>query len=138
MTDTQGKIRVIVAKAGLDGHDRGAKVVARALRDAGVEVIYTGLHQTPEQIVAAAVQEDVDAVGLSVLSGAHMTLFPRVVELLRKQDADDIVVFGGGIIPEADIAELTTQGVAKIFTPGASTTDIIAWVNEFLAPRHAA
>ena len=138
MTQTQGKIRVIVAKAGLDGHDRGAKVVARALRDAGVEVIYTGLHQTPEQIVAAAIQEDVDAVGLSVLSGAHMTLFPRVIELLKEQDADDIVVFGGGIIPVADIAELTTQGVAKIFTPGASTTDIVAWVNEVLAPRHAA
>ena len=132
MTDTQGKIRVIVAKAGLDGHDRGAKVVARALRDAGVEVIYTGLHQTPEQIVAAAVQEDVDAVGLSVLSGAHMTLFPRVVELLRKQDADDIVVFGGGIIPDADISELTAQGVAKIFTPGASTSEIVDWVRSQL------
>jgi methylmalonyl-CoA mutase C-terminal domain/subunit len=138
VTETLGKIRVIVAKAGLDGHDRGAKVVARALRDAGVEVIYTGLHQTPEQIVAAAIQEDVDAVGLSVLSGAHMTLFPRVIDLLREQEAGDIVVFGGGIIPEADIAELTAQGVAKIFTPGASTTDIVAWVNETLAPRHAA
>ena len=113
-------------------------MVARALRDAGVEVIYTGLHQTPEQIVAAAIQEDVDAVGLSVLSGAHMTLFPRVIELLKEQHADDIVVFGGGIIPEADIAELTSQGVAKIFTPGAPTTDIVTWVNEFLAPRHAA
>ena len=138
MAETLGKIRVIVAKAGLDGHDRGAKVVARALRDAGVEVIYTGLHQTPEQIVAAAIQEDVDAVGLSVLSGAHMTLFPRVIELLKEQDAGDIVVFGGGIIPDADIAELTEQGVAKIFTPGASTTDIVAWVNESLAPRHVA
>lgn len=138
MAETLGKIRVIVAKAGLDGHDRGAKVVARALRDAGVEVIYTGLHQTPEQIVAAAIQEDVDAVGLSVLSGAHMTLFPRVIELLRDQDAGDIVVFGGGIIPDADIAELTSAGVAKIFTPGASTTDIVTWVNETLAPRHAA
>jgi len=137
VTET-GKIRVIVAKAGLDGHDRGAKVVARALRDAGVEVIYTGLHQTPEQIVAAAIQEDVDAVGLSVLSGAHMTLFPRVLELLRGNGADDIVVFGGGIIPDADITALTTQGVAKIFTPGASTTDIVNWVNEVLAPRHAA
>ena len=113
-------------------------MVARALRDAGVEVIYTGLHQTPEQIVAAAIQEDVDAVGLSVLSGAHMTLFPRVIELLKENGADDIVVFGGGIIPDADIAELTAQGVAKIFTPGASTTDIVAWVNEDLAPRHAA
>src|ERR1700733_1533341 len=138
MAESAGKIRVIVAKAGLDGHDRGGKGGARALRDAGVEVIYAGLHQTPEQIVAAAIQEDVDAVGLSVLSGAHMTLFPRVIELLNEQDAGDIVVFGGGIIPEADIAELTTQGVAKIFTPGASTTDIVAWVNEVLAPRHAA
>jgi methylmalonyl-CoA mutase, C-terminal domain len=138
VAETQGKIRVIVAKAGLDGHDRGAKVVARALRDAGVEVIYTGLHQTPEQIVAAAIQEDVDAVGLSVLSGAHMTLFPRVIELLRQQDAGDIVVFGGGIIPDADIAELTSQGVAKIFTPGASTTDIVTWVNETLAPHRVA
>jgi methylmalonyl-CoA mutase C-terminal domain/subunit len=135
---TSGKIRVIVAKAGLDGHDRGAKVVARALRDAGVEVIYTGLHQTPEQIVAAAIQEDVDAVGLSVLSGAHMTLFPRVIELLREQEAEDILVFGGGIIPETDIAELTSLGVAKIFTPGASTTEIVAWVNQALGPRHVA
>ena len=123
-----GKIRVIVAKAGLDGHDRGAKVVARALRDAGVEVIYTGLHQTPEQIVAAAIQEDVDAVGLSILSGAHMTLFGRVIELLKERNAADIVVFGGGIIPEADMPELERLGVAKIFTPGATTTDIIDWV----------
>ena len=123
-----GKIRVIVAKAGLDGHDRGAKVVARALRDAGVEVIYTGLHQMPEQIVAAAIQEDVDAVGLSILSGAHMTLFRRVIELLKERDAADIVVFGGGIIPDADIVELSRMGVAKIFTPGAPTTDIVAWV----------
>jgi methylmalonyl-CoA mutase C-terminal domain/subunit len=130
-----GKIRVIVAKAGLDGHDRGAKVVARALRDAGVEVIYTGLHQTPEQIVAAAIQEDVDAVGLSVLSGAHMTLFPRVIELLKEQGAGDIVVFGGGIIPDADIAELGRLGVAKIFTPGASTTEIVAWVNSTLSRK---
>jgi methylmalonyl-CoA mutase C-terminal domain/subunit len=135
---TSGKIRVIVAKAGLDGHDRGAKVVARALRDAGVEVIYTGLHQTPEQIVAAAIQEDVDAVGLSVLSGAHMTLFPRVIDLLKEQGAEDIIVFGGGIIPEADIAELARLGVAKIFTPGASTTEIVAWVDEALGPRHVA
>ena len=135
MSDSAGKIRVIVAKAGLDGHDRGAKVVARALRDAGVEVIYTGLHQTPEQIVAAAVQEDVDAVGLSVLSGAHMTLFARVIELLKEQDAADIVVFGGGIIPDADIAALTAMGVAKIFTPGAPTTDIVAWVRAELGHR---
>ena len=127
-----GKIRVIVAKAGLDGHDRGAKVVARALRDAGVEVIYTGLHQTPEQIVAAAIQEDVDAVGLSILSGAHMTLFRRVIDLLNERGAQDIVVFGGGIIPEADIKDLRAMGVARIFTPGAPTTDIVAWVRSEL------
>jgi len=138
VADISGKIRVIVAKAGLDGHDRGAKVVARALRDAGVEVIYTGLHQTPEQIVAAAIQEDVDAIGLSVLSGAHMTLFARVIELLKEQDAEEIVVFGGGIIPDADIAELARLGVAKIFTPGAPTTEIVAWVNKTLGPRRAA
>ena len=129
-----GKIRVIVAKVGLDGHDRGAKVVARALRDAGVEVIYTGLHQTPEQIVAAAIQEDVDAVGLSILSGAHMTLFSRVIELLKEREASDIVVFGGGIIPEADIEELSRMGVARIFTPGASTTEIVAWVRRRVRP----
>jgi methylmalonyl-CoA mutase C-terminal domain/subunit len=123
-----GSIRVVIAKAGLDGHDRGAKVVARALRDAGVEVIYTGLHQMPEQIVAAAIQEDADAIGLSILSGAHMTLFARVLELLAERDATDIVVFGGGIIPEADIEELRKLGVAKIFTPGAPTYDIVAWV----------
>jgi methylmalonyl-CoA mutase C-terminal domain/subunit len=131
------KVRVIVAKAGLDGHDRGAKVVARALRDAGVEVIYTGLHQTPEQIVAAAIQEDVDAIGLSVLSGAHMTLFARVIELLQQRDASDIVVFGGGIIPDADIGELTAMGVAKIFTPGAPTTEIVDWVNTSLRQARA-
>jgi methylmalonyl-CoA mutase, C-terminal domain len=125
-------IRVIVAKAGLDGHDRGAKVVARALRDAGVEVIYTGLHQTPEQIVSAAIQEDVAAVGLSILSGAHMTLFRRVLDLLAERDATDIVVFGGGIIPDEDIDELTRMGVAKIFTPGASTADIVEWVRTTL------
>ena len=125
---TGGRIRVVVAKPGLDGHDRGAKVVARALRDAGMEVIYTGLHQTPEQIVETAVQEDADAVGLSVLSGAHMALFPRVIELLKERDAADIVVFGGGIIPAADIPELQAIGVAKIFTPGATTTEIIEWV----------
>lgn len=118
-----------MAKPGLDGHDRGAKVVARALRDAGVEVIYTGLHQTPEQIVEAAIQEDADAIGLSVLSGAHMTLFAKVIELLAERDASDIVVFGGGIIPEADIPLLDELGVAKIFTPGASTSDIVDWVN---------
>ncbi len=127
------RIRVVVAKPGLDGHDRGAKVVARALRDAGMEVIYTGLHQTPEQIVETAIQEDADAVGLSVLSGAHMTLFKRVVELLAERDASDIVVFGGGIIPDADIPELERIGVAKIFTPGATTASIVEWVREHVA-----
>jgi methylmalonyl-CoA mutase, C-terminal domain len=131
-------IRVIIAKPGLDGHDRGAKVVARALRDAGVEVIYTGLHQTPEQIVATALQEDADAIGLSILSGAHMTQFSRVLELLREQGASDITVFGGGIIPEADIAELRSMGVAKIFTPGARTQEIVDWVNSELAAKAAA
>ena len=126
-------IRVVIAKPGLDGHDRGAKVVARALRDAGVEVIDTGLHQTPEQIVAAAIQEDADAIGLSVLSGAHMTQFRRVLELLAERQASDIVVFGGGIIPEADITELKEMGVAAIFTPGAATTEIVDWVNSELA-----
>lgn len=125
---TESPIRVIVAKPGLDGHDRGAKVVARALRDAGMEVVYTGLHQTPEQIVEAAIQEDADIVGLSVLSGAHMTLFARVLELLRARDAEDILVFGGGIIPDADIPELEKLGVAKVFTPGASTHEIVDWV----------
>ncbi len=127
------RIRVVVAKPGLDGHDRGAKMVARALRDAGMEVVYTGLHQTPEQIVETAIQEDADAVGLSVLSGAHMTLFKRVVELLDSRGADDIVVFGGGIIPEADIPELQRIGVAKIFTPGATTQGIVDWVRENVA-----
>lgn len=122
------RTRVVVAKPGLDGHDRGAKVVARALRDAGMEVIYTGLHQTPEQIAETAIQEDADAVGLSVLSGAHMTLFRKVLELLRERGADDIVVFGGGIIPDADIPELARLGVAKVFTPGASTESIVEWV----------
>ncbi|MGV1009333.1 MAG: cobalamin B12-binding domain-containing protein [Dermatophilaceae bacterium] len=121
-------IRVVVAKPGLDGHDRGAKVVARALRDAGMEVVYTGLHQTPEQIVEAAIQEDADIVGLSVLSGAHMTLFARVIELLKARDAADILVFGGGIIPDGDIPELEQLGVAKVFTPGASTHEIVDWV----------
>ena len=123
-------VRVVVAKPGLDGHDRGAKVVARALRDAGMEVVYTGLHQTPEQIVEAAIAEDADVVGLSVLSGAHMTLFARVVELLKERDAEDIVVFGGGIIPDADIPELQKLGVAKVFTPGATTASIVQWVRE--------
>ena len=121
-------LRIVVAKPGLDGHDRGAKVVARALRDAGMEVIYTGLHQSPEQIVQTAIAEDADAVGLSVLSGAHLTLFARVVELLKAADAADIVVFGGGIIPQDDRAELAALGVAQVFTPGASMADIVAWV----------
>ncbi|MFB0631781.1 cobalamin B12-binding domain-containing protein [Streptomyces sp. AB3(2024)] len=124
-----GPIRVVVAKPGLDGHDRGAKVIARALRDAGMEVIYTGLHQTPEQIVDTAIQEDADAIGLSILSGAHNTLFVRVLELLKERDAADIKVFGGGIIPEDDIAPLKAKGVAEIFTPGATTTAIVDWVN---------
>lgn len=123
-----GPIRVVVAKPGLDGHDRGAKVVARALRDAGMEVIYTGLHQTPEQIVETAIQEDADAIGLSILSGAHMTLFARVLELLRERNATDIKVFGGGIIPDADIPELKKLGVAEIFTPGTPTQVIVDWV----------
>ncbi|NYH43348.1 methylmalonyl-CoA mutase C-terminal domain/subunit [Micromonospora jinlongensis] len=127
------RIRVVVAKPGLDGHDRGAKVVARALRDAGMEVVYTGLHQTPEQIVETAIQEDADAVGLSVLSGAHMTLFRRVLELLSERDARDIVVFGGGIIPNGDIPELEELGVAKIFTPGATTQAIVEWVRQNVA-----
>ncbi|MBM0205126.1 cobalamin B12-binding domain-containing protein [Micromonospora zamorensis] len=127
------RIRVVVAKPGLDGHDRGAKVVARALRDAGMEVVYTGLHQTPEQIVETAIQEDADAVGLSVLSGAHMTLFRRVLELLSERDARDIVVFGGGIIPNGDIPELEKLGVAKIFTPGATTQAIVEWVRQNVA-----
>jgi len=122
------KMRILVAKPGLDGHDRGAKIIARALRDAGFEVIYTGLHQTPEMIVAAAIQEDVDAVGMSIMSGAHMTLFPAVVDLLLQKGAGDIVVFGGGIIPDADIPELKKKGVAEIFTPGASTQTVIEWV----------
>ena len=127
-----GRIRVVIAKPGLDGHDRGAKIVARALRDAGVEVIYTGLHQTPEQIVQTAIQEDADAIGLSVLSGAHMTLFARVLELLAERDAADIAVFGGGIIPEADMPELAEMGVARVFTPGATTAEIITWVRDNL------
>jgi methylmalonyl-CoA mutase C-terminal domain/subunit len=125
-------VRVAVAKPGLDGHDRGAKVVARALRDAGVEVVYTGLHQTPEQIVETAIQEDADAIGMSVLSGAHMTLFAKVIELLAQRDASDIVVFGGGIVPEADLPELDRLGVKKVFTPGATTGEIVTWVHENL------
>jgi methylmalonyl-CoA mutase C-terminal domain/subunit len=122
------KLRILVAKPGLDGHDRGAKVIARALRDAGMEVIYTGLHQTPEMIVSAAIQEDVDAIGLSIMSGAHMTLFPAVIDLLGRQKARDIHVFGGGIIPDEDIPALKKLGVAEIFTPGSSTQDIVKWI----------
>lgn len=126
------RIRVVVAKPGLDGHDRGAKVVARALRDAGMEVVYTGLHQTPEQIVETAIQEDADAVGLSVLSGAHMTLFRKVIELLAERGAEDILVFGGGIIPDDDLPELERLGVKKIFTPGATTQSIVEWAHEHI------
>jgi methylmalonyl-CoA mutase C-terminal domain/subunit len=129
------KLRILVAKPGLDGHDRGAKIIARALRDAGMEVIYTGLHQTPEMIVSAAVQEDVDAIGMSIMSGAHMTLFPAVIELLRGQKADDIKVFGGGIIPDDDIPKLKDQGVAEIFTPGSSTQDIVKWIQAHIPAR---
>jgi len=131
-------IRVVIAKPGLDGHDRGAKVVARALRDAGMEVVYTGLHQTPEQIVETALQEDARAIGLSILSGAHMTLFARLMELLRERDATDIVVFGGGIIPDADIAPLKELGVAEVFTPGTTTTTIVDWVRSHVLPADAA
>ena len=127
MTD---RIRVVIAKPGLDGHDRGAKVIARALRDAGMEVIYTGLHQTPEQIVQTVIQEDADAVGLSVLSGAHMTLFTRLIELFAQAQVSDVVIFGGGIIPDADIPLLEKIGVAKVFTPGASLDEIVTWVRE--------
>ena len=123
-------IRVVVAKPGLDGHDRGAKIIARALRDAGVEVIYTGLHQTPQQVVDAAMSEDADFIGMSILSGAHMTLFTEVMNLLKANDATDIVVFGGGIIPEADIPALESLGVARIFTPGTPTQDVVDWVND--------
>jgi len=131
-------IRIVVAKPGLDGHDRGAKVVARALRDAGYEVIYTGLHQTPEQIVETAIQEDADVIGLSVLSGAHMTLFKKLIELLEARDARDIVVFGGGIIPEEDMPLLEQMGVAKVFTPGATTTEIVGWVKDNVADASGA
>jgi methylmalonyl-CoA mutase C-terminal domain/subunit len=130
------KLRILMAKPGLDGHDRGVKVVARALRDAGVEVVYTGLHQTPEQIVSAAIQEDVDAVGLSLLSGAHRVLFPAVVELLIKQESGDIQVFGGGVIPRDDISWLKERGIREVFTPGASTEDIIEWVRANINPKN--
>jgi len=128
-------LRILVAKPGLDGHDRGAKVIARALRDGGFEVIYTGLHQTPEMIVAAAIQEDVDAVGLSIMSGAHMTLFPAVLDLLKERGADDITVFGGGIIPQDDVPALRSMGVAEVFLPGSSTQAIIDWIRGHIRPR---
>jgi methylmalonyl-CoA mutase C-terminal domain/subunit len=134
----QRPYRVVMAKPGLDGHDRGARVITRALRESGFEVIYTGLHQTPEQIVETAVQEDADAVGLSVLSGAHMTLFPRVVDLLKQRGAEDVVVFGGGIIPEADIAKLKKLGVAEVFTPGAPLGAITGWLEGALDRRETA
>jgi methylmalonyl-CoA mutase C-terminal domain/subunit len=129
------RYRVVVAKPGLDGHDRGAKVIARALRDAGFEVIYTGLHQTPEQVVETVVQEDADAVGLSLLSGAHMTLFPKVIEELKEKGADDVLVFGGGIIPDADIPKLKEMGAAAIFTPGSSMASITDWLQQALEAR---
>ncbi len=135
MSEKKRKLRILVAKPGLDGHDRGAKVVARALSDAGYEVIYTGLHQTPDMIAAAAVQEAVDAVGLSIMSGAHMTLFPAVMEALKKRGADHIVVFGGGIIPDEDIARLKEMGVAELFTPGTSTQTIVEWIESYVRPR---
>lgn len=132
---TERTLRILVGKPGLDGHDRGAKIIARAFRDAGFEVIYTGLHQTPEQIVSAAIQEDVDAVGLSILSGAHNALLPRVCQLLKEKGADDIVVFGGGVIPDDDIPGLKQSGVSEVFTPGTSTEAIVQWVREHVAPR---
>jgi methylmalonyl-CoA mutase, C-terminal domain len=136
MSPTQDrKLRIIVAKPGLDGHDRGAKIIARALRDAGFEVIYTGLHQTPEMIVSAAVQEDVDAIGLSIMSGAHMTLFPAVIDLLKEKGAADVAVFGGGIIPQDDVPRLKEKGVAEVFLPGSSTQTIIEWIRQHVRPR---
>ena len=137
MTESGPRLRLLIGKVGLDGHDRGAKIIARALRDAGHEVIYTGLHRTPEQVVETAIQEDVDGIGLSSLSGAHMTLFPKVLRLLRERGADDIVVFGGGIIPEEDIPPLKEAGIAEIFRPGTSTEELVRWVREHIRPRHA-
>jgi methylmalonyl-CoA mutase C-terminal domain/subunit len=135
MADASRKLRILVAKPGLDGHDRGAKIIARALRDEGFEVIYTGLHQTPEMIVATAVQEDVDGIGLSIMSGAHMTLFPAIIDLLKQEGAGDVIVFGGGIIPDSDIGPLKKMGVAEIFTPGATTRAIAEWVRSNVQPR---
>jgi len=138
MSQRERTLRILVAKPGLDGHDRGAKIIARALRDAGFEVIYTGLHQTPEMIVAAALQEDVDAVGLSIMSGAHMTLFPAVIDLLRQKSAGDVVVFGGGIIPQDDVPRLKAAGTAEVFLPGSSTQAIIDWIRGNVRPRATA
>ena len=135
MSEGEGRIRILTAKVGLDGHDRGIKVISRALRDAGVEVIYTGLHQTPAMVVEAAIQEDVDGIGISLLSGAHMTLFPEILRLLKEKGADDIVVFGGGIIPDADIEPLRQMGVKRVFTPGASLDDVVAFVRETFGER---
>ncbi len=132
------RLKLLIGKVGLDGHDRGAKIIARALRDAGYEIIYTGLHQTPEQVVATALQEDVDAIGLSILSGAHNTLFPKIIKLLRENGADDIIVFGGGIIPDEDIQGLLEAGVAKVFTPGTATGDVVAFLKEEVEPKRAA
>lgn len=134
---SENRLRLLIGKVGLDGHDRGAKIIARALRDAGYEVIYTGLHQTPEQVVASALQEDVDAIGLSILSGAHNTLFPKVIGLLREKGAGDVVVFGGGIIPDEDIPGLHEAGVAKIFTPGTSTEEVVRFLREEVEPKRA-
>jgi len=138
MSTANRPLRILVAKPGLDGHDRGAKIIARALRDAGMEVVYTGLHQTPEMIVAAAIQEDVDAVGLSILSGAHMTIFPAVIDLLKAQKAEDITVFGGGIIPQDDVPKLKSKGVAELFLPGTSTQTTVEWIRSNVKPRPAA
>jgi methylmalonyl-CoA mutase C-terminal domain/subunit len=136
MAKRKRKIRIMVAKPGLDGHDRGARIIARAYRDAGYEVVYTGLHQSPEEIVRAAIQEDVDMIGLSSLAGGHMYNFPKVVDFLREQGADDIIVFGGGIIPEEDIPELKRKGIKEIFTPGVSLEDIVKWVEESVKPKN--
>jgi methylmalonyl-CoA mutase C-terminal domain/subunit len=138
MSEHKHRLRLLIGKVGLDGHDRGAKIIARALRDAGHEVIYTGLHRTPDQVVATAIQEDVDAIGLSILSGAHLTLFPKVIELLKAKEADDIAVFGGGIIPDEDLAPLESAGVRHLFRPGTSTQDLVEWVERNIAPRHLA
>ncbi len=135
MTSDEARLRLLIGKVGLDGHDRGAKIVARALRDDGHEVIYTGLHRTPDQVVETAIQEDVDAIGLSILSGAHLTLFPRVIELLKERGAEDVVVFGGGIIPDEDIETLKSAGVAAVFLPGTSTKEFLSWVREHVRPR---